>query len=113
MLSTPLRPSQSTRAFPPLGYFRFLTYTNALSGKPLSHFLGGVRYALPPTGRYRWRKPYPLPSDYRYGTREKPADCVRGTKMCPQGQIAAGHGVDEDCLQLNIWIPVGDAPADG
>ncbi|KAF4119411.1 Carboxylesterase family [Geosmithia morbida] len=73
----------------------------------------GVAYALPPTGEYRWRKPRPLPSTYKYIDDNGGAyDATNFRSVCPQKSfhvVQADGGVtaySEDCLFVNIWTPV-------
>ncbi|CAO2655549.1 Nn.00g043520.m01.CDS01 [Neocucurbitaria sp. VM-36] len=85
------------------------------SSQPLCHYFGGVPYALPPIGPFRFQKPRSLPPCYRYGTKANPGRFSGGCGLCPQG---TREGVDdaawdEDCLQSNIWIPAGEPPAGG
>jgi len=85
-------------------------------GVPALQYLGGLPYALPPTGQYRFRTPRKLPSDYTYGTKESPGRFTKGCKVCPQplSRVRIDTALfDEDCLQLNIWIPAGETPTEG
>lgn len=61
----------------------------------------GIPYAAAPVGRLRWRSP--RPADRWSGVR----DAVRPGPVCPQ--LAADGGVtgSEDCLNLNVWTPLG------
>jgi len=94
------------------GFIRGVTIKNKATGKSLCRYFGGIPYAEPPFGARRWRLPQELASCYRYGTRAEPADFTGQVGICPQ--ISAPQKVwDEDCLQCNIWIPVGEKPADG
>ncbi|KAH8730795.1 Alpha/Beta hydrolase protein [Phaeosphaeriaceae sp. PMI808] len=99
------------------GHVEGLTYLNQHS-QPLCHLFAGVPYALPPLGPFRFQKPRSLPACYRYGTKVNPARFTGGCGRCPQS--AAGATLDgsitswdEDCLQNNIWVPVGKPPAEG
>lgn len=100
-----------------LGYAEGLTISNSASpSDALCHYLGGIPYALPPTGPYRFRRPRPLPSQFKYGTKANPSRFTGGTGICPQPgwRSAPDKSLwDEDCLQLNIWTPAGKAPAGG
>lgn len=88
-------------------------------GQPLCHYYGGIPYGLPPVGPFRWRKPRKLPPCYRYGHRANPGRFTGGASVCPQNG-ASGPAAedlvelfDEDCLQLNIWVPAGEPPKGG
>lgn len=78
----------------------------------LAHYFGGIPYALPPLGEYRFKKPRPLPACYRYGTHANPGRFAGGTGICPQAGRDAEEW-EEDCLQLNIWMPAGEPPNGG
>ncbi|KAF1845032.1 paraben-hydrolyzing esterase precursor [Cucurbitaria berberidis CBS 394.84] len=96
------------------GFVEGLTYLDE-SSQPLCHFFGGVPFALPPIGPFRFQKPRSLPPCYRYGTRANPGRFSGGCGLCPQ---ASRQGFDEttwdeDCLQSNMWIPAGEPPAGG
>lgn len=97
------------------GHVEGLTYLDS-SAKPLCHFFGGVPYALPPLGQFRFQKPRSLPPCYRYGTKRNPARLTGGCGLCPQaawGGKVDDSAWDEDCLQCNVWVPVGEAPSGG
>lgn len=90
------------------------TTSNASSDTTLCHYFGGIRYALPPSKR--WQRASPLPSEYRYGTEESQCKCPAGTSVCPQPAVFAPVNlstVDEDCFQLNVWVPAGEVPENG
>jgi carboxylesterase type B len=97
-----------------LGHIEGLTvssHSNTSRSKPLVHYFGGLPYALPPVGPYRFRKPRPLPEYYQYGTKANPGRFTRSSAFCPQPSFM-GNGPDpalwdENCLQLNIYIPAG------
>ncbi|KAJ5894922.1 CAZyme family CE10 [Penicillium taxi] len=87
-------------------------------GPDLCHYFGGVRYALPPS--QRWRLAQPLPPTFTYGTQEIPGKCDGGAGVCPQPafwDIAPENENEdawtEDCFQCNVWVPIGEAPQDG
>ncbi|KAF2853152.1 alpha/beta-hydrolase [Plenodomus tracheiphilus IPT5] len=100
------------------GVVEGLTHIDSHS-EPLCHFFGGVPYALPPVGPFRFQKPRPLPPCYRYGTKANPGRFTGGCGLCPQPGDRQSDGKlnvatwDEDCLQNNIWVPRGDPPAEG
>ena len=98
------------------GFVEGLTYIDKKS-QPLCHYFGGIPYALPPIGTFRWQKPRPLPACYRYGTRANPGKFTGGCGVCPQpdwGENKVDRSLfDENCLQVNVWIPVGEPPSGG
>ncbi|KAJ4371427.1 hypothetical protein N0V83_004644 [Neocucurbitaria cava] len=110
-----LRPSQSYhRDLQFRGFVEGLTCIDE-SSQPLCHYFGGVPYALPPIGPFRFQKPRSLPPCYRYGTKANPGRFSGGCGLCPQG---TREGIDdaawdEDCLQSNIWVPIGEPPTGG
>ena len=118
------RPDFEQKVFPftagPLGHIEGITVSHSWqtsNNKQLCHYFGGIPYALPPIGPYRFRKPRPLPSYYRYGTKASPGRFTRKAAFCPQPERVKGLDNslwDEDCLQLNIYIPAGrQKPANG
>ncbi|KAF7929192.1 uncharacterized protein EAE98_005111 [Botrytis deweyae] len=73
-----------------------------------------VPYALPPTGKRRWRKPFPLPSNFSYGSENNPQTYNKPSIPCPQSPLLVSPGSSsEDCLQCNIYIPLGEPPSGG
>ncbi|KAF2092031.1 carboxylesterase [Saccharata proteae CBS 121410] len=97
------------------GFIQGLTIKAKATGKPLCHYFGGIPYALPPKGDFRWRMPRPLAPCYRYGTRSEPGLFNKRVSICPQPAPGRDEGpeVDEDCLQCNIWVPTTPAPKGG
>ncbi|KAK3651466.1 hypothetical protein LTR56_005608 [Elasticomyces elasticus] len=99
-----------------LGHIEGVTVSHRADAKPLLRYFGGLPYALPPTGPYRFRRPRPLPEQYRYGTRANPGRFTRSTAICPQPVYGTKYPAalwDEDCLQLNVHIPTGTPPSGG
>ncbi|CAK3761066.1 esterase lipase [Lecanosticta acicola] len=98
-----------------LGYLEGLTLTSTSSPRSY-HYFGGVPYALPPVGPYRFRQARALPSLYRYGSKANPGRYTARASVCPQPGFRTEPDEslwDEDCLQLNIYIPGGTAPVGG
>ena len=104
----------------PLGHVEGLTLVSTpstsspASGSTQCHYFGGLPYALPPTGQYRFRPPRPLPAGYKYGTYNNRGRFAGRTALCPQPDYRSKgdrRPWDEDCLQLNIWIPAGEPPS--
>lgn len=96
-----------------LGYIEGLNVANESSSHVLCHYFGGIPYAYPVE---RFRAPRPLPLSYRYGTKDKPVKFAGQVGICPQpGFIGLPNPStwNEDCHQLNIWIPSGNKPAEG
>ena len=116
--STPVKMSTTTEPFQKdlsyRGFIEGVTIKDKSSGKPLCRYFGGLPYCLPAIGPFRWKKPRPLPPCYRYGTRANPGRFNGGTSTCPQpAKPEDMTGQEEDCLQCNIWVPLGEPPRDG
>jgi len=79
----------------PLGYFEGLKVSST----------SGERQSLL---KYFGRRPKPLPEQYRYGTYVNPGRFTNKASYCPQpiyGDGITNDPFEEDCLQLNIYIP--------
>jgi len=79
-------------------------------GRLLSNVIGdgvtetlGIPYALPPTGKNRFRPPQPLSPQHG----DKLINATSYGPMCPQISYTtnATLPLSEDCLTLNIWAP--------
>lgn len=103
----------------PLGWLEGTTITTTTTGAeaaPALHYFGGLPYALPPVEEYRFRQARKLPEHYRYGTQASPGRFTGHAAVCPQpGWLRASDPAlwDENCLQLNIYIPAGQPPDAG
>ena len=62
----------------------------------------GIPYAHAPVGLRRWQKPKPIES---YGP--ETVDGSRFKPICMQAGALSIDGVSEDCLYINIWVPIG------
>ncbi|KAM3425153.1 Carboxylic ester hydrolase [Cercospora zeina] len=99
-----------------LGCIEGTTLLRPSDSAPLLHYFGGLPYALPPVGQYRFRQARPLPEQNRYGTKANPGRFIHGAAVCPQpgwrSDSETAHW-DENCLQLNVYIPAGKQPEAG
>lgn len=100
------------------GYFEGLTFLDVTSKKPKCHRLGRVPYAQPITNSRRWKRAQQLPASITYGSEEKPTNFAEPSAVCPQAIYDLNRNLDpaqmsEDCLQCNIWIPIGKKPECG
>jgi carboxylesterase type B len=96
---------------PGKGVLQGITISDPASHRPKCHRFSRIPYALPPTGSRRWRKPEALPSSFSYGTESHPGQYTKPCSPCPQPNRFGVEAADEDCLQLNIYVPAG-APGD-
>jgi len=87
--------------------------TDSITKNPKCHRFSRVPYALSPTGARRWRKPEPLPISFSYGTETNPGKYKIPCSPCPQPSKFGVRVSDEDCLQLNIYVPIGTPPRGG
>ena len=99
-----------------LGFVEGVLIKNDDGAKTLCEYFGGISYALPPVGRFRWQRPRPLPASFRYGSPSSPGSHTGGAGLCPQ-PVASGAletaAWTEDCLQVNVWVPAGRSPKTG
>ncbi|KAF2458457.1 Alpha/Beta hydrolase protein [Lineolata rhizophorae] len=100
------------------GFIQGLTFADEATGAPIAHRFGGLPYAQPLAGRPRWRRARPLDDAFVYGTRERPGSFAGQCTVCPQPSFdgsSVTHGCEEneDCLQVNVWVPAGAEPGDG
>lgn len=98
------------------GFIEGVKIVRKSTHETLCHYFGGIPYASPPVGPFRWQKPRALPVCYRYGTRANPGRFNGGAAMCPQQGVkglSKQELLDEDCLQLNIYVPAGTPPDAG
>ncbi|TAQ84331.1 hypothetical protein B7494_g7339 [Chlorociboria aeruginascens] len=73
-----------------------------------------VPYALPPVGPRRWQKPEALPDTYSYGDAQNPWLYKSPSSICPQlSAFSTVPSASEDCLQCNIYVPLGIPPDKG
>ncbi|KAF2170200.1 hypothetical protein M409DRAFT_51947 [Zasmidium cellare ATCC 36951] len=96
----------------PLGWLEGLTLTTE-TGSTKLHYFGGIPYALPPA---RFRQASRLPERFRYGTKAAPGIYTKRAAVCPQpGWLGPADDTnwDENCLQVNIYIPAGTPPREG
>lgn len=95
----------------PLGYIEGLRLSH--QGRPVLDYFGGLPYALPSIGPFRFRKSRPLAPCYRYGHKGGPGRFTGRTGVCPQPASKKSELWDEDCSQLNIYVPAGQPPPSG
>jgi len=96
------------------GFLVGATLLNPTTKAPKCYRFSGVPYASPPIGTRRWQKPEPLPANYSYGSETNPGVFKARSTICPQlPQFIRSQSSDEDCLQCNIWVPLGTPPEGG
>ncbi|KAE8444569.1 hypothetical protein EG329_014493 [Mollisiaceae sp. DMI_Dod_QoI] len=102
-------------SIPGKGVLEGVTLLDSTTKKPKCHRFSRVPYASPPTGPRRWRKPQSLPKSFSYGSETSPGQYKKPCSVCPQPRVFGRQSTihDEDCLQSNIWIPLGEPPEDG
>jgi len=72
----------------------------------------GIPYVLPPVGKARWRPPRPMPrwKGLRKATDFGPA-CWQPKPLLSNIYTRDPMPMNEDCLTLNIWSPIGASKA--
>ncbi|XP_025083565.1 LOW QUALITY PROTEIN: putative inactive carboxylesterase 4 [Pomacea canaliculata] len=78
--------------------------------RKMSGYLG-IPFALPPTGKLRWQKPQPHPGPGE-GKVFGPPPCYRPVLRKSHGW-GCTTGTSEDCLTLNVFVPIGDDVTSG
>ena len=100
-----------------LGYAKVKGVQNTTSGLNMYH---GIRYAQPPTGELRWRKPRPIeaimtdPNTVIDGTYIGPScwNMAPGWMANLNLTVPAGaNGSSEDCLLLDVFTPINPVSA--
>jgi hypothetical protein len=94
------------------GVLQGSTILDPSTKKARCHRFSRVPYALPPVGGRRWQRPQPLPTHYQYGTETLPGLYTKPCSICPQLRMPQST-TSEDCLQSNIYVPLGAPPRDG
>ena len=97
---------------PGRGFQKRALILNPKTGRAICQRVGAIPYAVPLDSSQRWRRAQPLPKDFKYGTCGQPTDCTGLASESPQSTAMVTE-LAEDCLQMNIWIPEGNAPAGG
>ncbi|GAB7352269.1 hypothetical protein MBLNU459_g2730t1 [Dothideomycetes sp. NU459] len=101
------------------GHVKGITYFDAESSHAKCHRFMGIPYAQSPSGSSRWRKAEKLPPGHDYGTADRPGDFTKPALMFPQVISPMDPAsknpppMSDEVLYLNMWIPVGSAPANG
>ncbi|CDR40546.1 CYFA0S05e01706g1_1 [Cyberlindnera fabianii] len=103
---------KTTVTLPGKGTLTGLTIKEEGTNKPLTNRFCGVRYALPPTGEYRWKRPRPIPADYDYSNDYLLDFPKQGAQpplpMKELINVRAGSNTTEDITYLNIWVPASE-----
>lgn len=87
-----------------LGYVKYIGTTNATTGL---NYYRGIRYASPPTGERRWRKPVPIQKDNSY--KGETIHLLEAGPICYQANpglpLVLTNPQSEDCLSLEVIVP--------
>ena len=108
--------THTTVEVPGRGYQKRAVVHDAQTGRPICQRIDGIPYAVPLDASQRWKRARPLPADFRYGAfADSPADFSGLANECPQPAVS-GHDMprqNEDCLQMNVFVPEGQRPREG
>lgn len=75
------------------------------NGNKVNEYLG-IRFAQPPIGELRFKKPVPVtPWKSTFNATNERAACMQTTEKNPIVDVPVPKIVSEDCLFLNIWTP--------
>jgi carboxylesterase type B len=93
------------------------TYINTTASGTRVGLYNNIRFAQPPTGALRFRKPStpPLSQEGIQDGRDRlfSTDCVNAAPgMVPFPGLNGSAWGQEDCLFLNVWVPEGVRPGD-
>ncbi|KAE8151363.1 carboxyl ester lipase [Aspergillus avenaceus] len=93
------------------------TYINTTASGTLIGLYNNIRFAQPPTGALRFRKPRTPPPSQKgiQDGRDRlfSTDCVNAAPdMVPFPGLNGSAFGQEDCLFLNVWVPEGVRPGD-
>lgn len=97
-----------------LGWLEGLSLSDPSNGRTVCTYFGGIPYSLLPVERFR--RAQKLPEHFRFGSRDNPGQYASSARVCPQpGWLGPPDQTlwDENCLQLNMYIPSGEAPQFG
>ena len=106
--------THTVREVPGRGFQKRALIHDPETGRPICQRVGGLPFAVPLNKSQRWKRARPLPTNFRYGTKDSPTDFTGIANECPQP--LAGHDMprqNENCLQMNIFIPDGKPPEEG
>ncbi|CZT22357.1 related to triacylglycerol lipase V precursor [Ramularia collo-cygni] len=97
----------------PLGWLEGLSLSDASNGAPVCKYFGGIPYGSIPE---RFRRAQRLPQQSSLGTKHNPGQHTTSASVCPQPGWRGPPDQtrwNENCSQLNIYMPFGTAPKDG